>query len=184
MRTPRGHGLRTVGTAVLALALAEAALGALPVAASSCGPPYSVGFSAPIWSVTWRGGAWAPISDMWYIDPWNASVQRVAPHVGPNATAAEPVTFQDRDRDGNLSGSDVFQIWDETSSLNTFSVRWGPNETSAYASVGFTLVDGYETQCIAPPYWGVDGTVLVVGIVLLVSVIVLVVFIARHASKR
>ncbi len=146
MRTPRGHGLRTVGTAVLALALAEAALGALPVAASS--------------------------------------VQRVAPHVGPNATAAEPVTFQDRDRDGNLSGSDVFQIWDETSSLQTFSVRWGPNETSAYASVGFTLVDGYETQCIAPPYWGVDGTVLVVGIVLLVSVIVLVVFIARHASKR
>jgi len=120
---------------------------------------------------------------MWYIDPWNASVQRVGPHVGPNATAAEPVTFQDRDRDGNLSGSDVFQIWDENSSLRTFSIRWGPNETSAYASVGFTLADGYETQCIAPPFWA-DGTVLVFGIVVLVSVIVLVVLVVRHASKR
>ncbi len=183
MRTLRNRGLRAVGTAALALVLAGATLGVLPVAASSCGPPYSVGFSAPIWSVTWRGGAWAQISDMWYIDPWNASVQRVGPHVGPNATAAEPVTFQDRDRDGNLSGSDVFQIWDENSSLRTFSIRWGPNETSAYASVGFTLADGYETQCIAPPFWA-DGTVLVFGIVVLVSVIVLAVLVVRHASKR
>ncbi len=153
-------------------------------AAFSCARTYAVNYVTPTWVVELKAGGWAMIRDTWYVDPWNGSVERIGPHVGRNATAAERVTLQNRDGDGLLSASDTFQIWDANSTLHSFSIRWGPNETALYEAASFTLADGFKTECITPPFWWVDPIAFLLTVALIIAVGVLIFLVVWRAVKK
>ena len=167
----------------LAVTLVALLLGTPYAVANSCPPLYAVEYAAPTWLITWKSGPPGPLSQLWYVDPWNDSLQRIGPHIGSNASSAERVTFEDRDRDLNLSRFDVFEVWDENSTLATFFIRLGPNETSTYIGAAFTLRDGYDSQCGGSwPVWGLD--MLLLGAAFLASVTALIVLLVRRWSNK
>ncbi len=160
------------------------AVAGIASASSPCPPlSYTVSESSPLCVVTLTQRGGLLLSQVWW-QPWpvNDTWVQASQHVGRTATATEPVTYQDNDRDGFLSAADTLEVWNGCG--GDLPLGFGASADSIGGWQTLHLTNGFGLTCGGTPTDWVTPTIVALAVFLAVGVFATVFLVLRRRILR